>query len=201
MGLVKAIKDVRVHYDHWQRGRNAREHDRVEAVLKQITYKPGSRITLFYKPIGKEFQLHLLAQVMDRNNPTSMITLQRDVTLKTKLPTHKIVRQIFEEFVALEAHETAEFFKFKNDRIFDPHLDKKAFKALKKQSKREWKWWQRFNWEEMFVSYLATEMLLTGFALVLEHYKQPINFGHINFGQMALGGLTAVVIVSWLTWG
>jgi hypothetical protein len=135
------------NFKRWNHNRRLRDRERVEEILKQITYKPGYDWLL---QTGKYFMITFHLPVKERDsleetNISSVLVMDRF------LPAHKILRQVFDHLKDMETHETGEFFKFRGQRYFDPH-ESKQNKMKFKELRRENPWW-RINWAAVWMGF------------------------------------------------
>jgi len=107
----------------------------IKACLTKIEYK-NMDITIvgnqyvshkYAKDMEASFhRLRLTRRVVDSYYPSKMATISKEYTLnmfqyEEYWDEERFVRFIFEQVLEFEHHEAGEFFKYKNERPFDPH--------------------------------------------------------------------------------
>lgn len=95
----------------------------VSDVLEAVEYKPGWKLSWSFWWDGKGVDVHWIMAVPDAYNPALDVVFPGAVhSFKfEKMDEEGLIRELFRMALRCEQHECAEFFKYKGDRVFDPH--------------------------------------------------------------------------------
>lgn len=105
---------------------------RLRDILAQITYKPGWVIKLEanneFFPKGKiEYGIRVIAKSPNADDPTQVAYINTGSTLPDWMldaPETDVVEWVYKTVATLEAHEQAEFFRYRGKHHVDPHPDR-----------------------------------------------------------------------------
>lgn len=94
--------------------------EQMQAVLDQVTYKPGWKFTV-YQGEWEGPHVVITTQVIDAYDPTQSTVLDVHSSLPPMRDEDQLMEWLAWRLGRIEVHEMREFLKFDGQPVFDPH--------------------------------------------------------------------------------
>lgn len=97
--------------------------ERVQRIVDQIEYKPGYRLLARREEIGGRIYIQVECERPDSYTGELGVGRGGKLYLSPWMVDGEIVRKAFQAYLSYEEHECREFFKYRDARVFGPHID------------------------------------------------------------------------------
>lgn len=97
--------------------------DLFEEVLDEVTYKPGYQLLLRLDTEGSRWYFQVQCERIDAITGTPGIGYGGKAYLSPHATLSELVQTAFGLFKSYEEHESREFFRWRGEQVFGPHID------------------------------------------------------------------------------